>query len=408
MPVWVRPCRFEELRTLLREGRVEWGGKPVNDAIEFAEAVASLGTDRGIESFQRHSMIKRRGDSYLALPLGRVAVHERRDSDLLEEVDGLLYRIDAFARRFKSSVPEQFQARRRQIDAAIYDFAIRGGTARLQNILAAIGGMERYFAARDLGLDPKLDRPLSGLSARWLKAADDGAVEFRIGAALAMITGAGDVGPLRSNLAPVDPKRPWNWVEGAGQTAWRGNSLADRMLTLLRRRLMDSERLQCNSLALWSPISVEPEDTAVFIRGEGIDESRMEDLMFACTQIDSGAIDRDTADSFSWAHRGPRESVIPRSYALLKHLYHPRADWSVRPEPAILSLLSAGRTREACDIAQRRLRIAGFSPVRAAFPDEPNGVRLAASLLIPIHSMKYVSDLVLHEQEDVAEQAAGR
>jgi CRISPR-associated protein Csx17 len=42
MPVWIRPCCFEELRTLLREGRVEWRGKPVENAMEFAEAVASL------------------------------------------------------------------------------------------------------------------------------------------------------------------------------------------------------------------------------------------------------------------------------------------------------------------------------------------------------------------------------
>jgi CRISPR-associated protein Csx17 len=65
---------------------VGWGGKPVENALEFAEAVASLGTDRGIESFQRYSMIKRGGDSFLALPLGRVPVRERRDTDLLEEL----------------------------------------------------------------------------------------------------------------------------------------------------------------------------------------------------------------------------------------------------------------------------------------------------------------------------------
>ena len=57
MPVWVRPCCFEELRTLLREGRVEWGRKPADNAMEFAEAVASLGTDRGIDSFQTSDLV---------------------------------------------------------------------------------------------------------------------------------------------------------------------------------------------------------------------------------------------------------------------------------------------------------------------------------------------------------------
>lgn len=402
MPVWVRPCCFEELRTLLREGRVEWSGKPAGNAMEFAEAVASLGTDRGIDSFQRYSMIKRRGDSYLALPLGRVPVRERRDVDLLQELDRLLYRIDSFKRRFKSNVSAQFESRRRQIDSSIYDFVLRGGTERMQNILAALGRMERYFATRDLKLDPKLDSPLSGLSVRWLTAANDGSVDFRIAAAVASIAAAGEVGSLRANLAPVDPKKPWCWVEGSGQTAWRGNSLPERMLTLLKRRLMDAGRLQCESLPLWSPLRVAPEDVAAFLANDGIDESRIEDLMFGCTLIDTGQIDREAGDSFAHTHSNTNEMIIPRSYALLKHLFHPKKQWKIRPEPAILSLLAAGRTREACEIAQRRLRVSGFRPVNSTFPDAPEGIRLAASLLIPIHSMEGLSRLVLHEQEEVA------
>jgi len=401
MPIWTRPCRFEELRTLLREGRVEWGGKPVDNAMEFAEAVASLGTDRGIESFQRYSMIKRRGDSYLALPLGRVPVQERRDADLLEELDKLLYRIDSFARRFKSDAPAQFQSRRRQVDSAIYDFVLRGGTERMQNILTALGRMERYFATRDLKLEPKLDSPLSGLSVRWLTAANDGSVNFRIAAALASIAATGDVGSIRANLAPIDPRKPWSWVDGSGQTAWRGSNLAERMLTLLKRRLMDGERLNCESLPLWSPLRVAAEDVGAFLENH-VDESRIEDLMFGCTLIDCGKIDHEAGDFLALPNSNPNQTIVPRSYALLKHLFHPKKEWKMRPEPVILSLLAAGRTREACEIARRRLRVSGFRPVSSIFPDEPEGIRLAASLLIPIRSIEYLSRLVLHEQEEVA------
>jgi CRISPR-associated protein Csx17 len=329
-------------------------------------------------------------------------VRERRDVDLLQELDRLLYRIDSFKRRFKSNVSAQFESRRRQIDSSIYDFVLRGGTERMQNILAALGRMERYFATRDLKLDPKLDSPLSGLSVRWLTAANDGSVDFRIAAAVASIAAAGEVGSLRANLAPVDPKKPWCWVEGSGQTAWRGNSLPERMLTLLKRRLMDAGRLQCESLPLWSPLRVAPEDVAAFLANDGIDESRIEDLMFGCTLIDTGQIDREAGDSFAHTHSNTNEMIIPRSYALLKHLFHPKKQWKIRPEPAILSLLAAGRTREACEIAQRRLRVSGFRPVNSTFPDAPEGIRLAASLLIPIHSMEGLSRLVLHEQEEVA------
>ncbi len=402
MPVWVRPCRFEELRTLLREARVEWAGKPVENAMEFAEAVASLGTDRGIDSFQRYSMIKRRGDSFLALPLGRVPVRERHGADLLEELDKLLYCIDAFATRFKSDVPGEFQSRRRQIDSSIYDFVLRGGAERMQNILAALGRMERYFADRDRKREPALDRPLSGLSSRWLTAANDGSVNFRIGAALAAITASGKVGSIRANLAPIDPKKPWRWAEGSGQAAWRGSNLAERLLTSLKRRLMDAQRLHCESLPLWSPLCVAPEDVSAFLANDGVDESRIEDLMFGCSLIDTGDIDREAGPFFAQAQSNVHETVVLRSYALLKHLFHPKKDWKIRPEPAILSLLSAGRTREACEIAQRRLRVSGLRPVNSTFPDEPDGIRLAASLLIPICPIEYLSRLVLHDQEEVA------
>jgi CRISPR-associated protein Csx17 len=347
-------------------------------------------------------MIKRRGESYLALPLGRIPVTERRDTDLLRELDKVLYRIDSFARRFKSDVPAGFQSRRRQIDSAIYDFVLRGGASRMQNILAALGRMEQYFATRDLKLDPKLDSPLTGLSARWLNAADDGSLNFRIAAALASIAATGDVGSIRANLAPVDPKKPWSWVEGGGQTAWRGSSLADRMLTVLKRRLMDAERLHCERLPLWSPIRVSPEDIAAFIANDGIEESRIEDLMFGCTLIEAGESDLEfpTSDMHGL--------VVPRNYALLKHLFHPKKGWRIRPEPAILSLLAADKTREACEIAKRRLRVSELRPVKSIFSDEPDGIRLAASLLIPIRSIEYLSKLVLQREEEGAAKAAGR
>ena len=213
MPTWERPARYEEFRMLLREGRAEWGGRPVNNGLEFAEAAASLGTDRGIAAFVRYSLLKRRGDSYVALPVGRVPVREQKDSDLLQELDRVLQTVDGFARGFKSGTPPaQFASRRRQIDSAIYDFALRGGTGRIQQILAALGRLEQFFAQRNLSSEPKLRAPLSGLSPRWLLAANDGSLNYRIAVALASIGRTGGVGGIRANLAPVEPTKPWAWA----------------------------------------------------------------------------------------------------------------------------------------------------------------------------------------------------
>ena len=396
MPIWDRACRFEEFRSLLREGRVEWSGRPVNNALEFSEALAALGADRGISAFQRYSLINRRGKDYLALPSGRINVQQRAGVELLEDVDRLVRHIDDFSRGFKSESPARFSSVRRQLDTAIYWFALRGGVERLRDILVALGRFERYFAARDLRLDPKLDSPLFGLSPRWLLEANDGSLEFRIAAALASIGPSGEVGPFRANLTPLNAIKPWMWAEGSGQTAWSGGTLAHRMASTLKRRLMDAERLNCRSLPLCAGLRLHPEEAAVFIQPGSVDESRLEDLLFACTMIDwrDSAAEVETLES-SWRTATPNV-VIPREYALLKHLFDPSV--SARPEPSILNLLTADRTPEACDIAIRRLRASGYTPLRIAYSRNGEGIRLAASLLIPIHSLGMIAGGVLAPQ----------
>lgn len=407
MPTWERPAQYGEFRVLLREGRAEWGGRPVNNGLEFAEAAASLGADRGIAAFVRYSLLRRRGDSFVALPVGRIPVHEQKDSDLLQELDRILQTVDRFARGFKSNTPPaQFASRRRQIDAAIYDFAMRGGAERLQQILAALGRLEQFFAQRSLSLDPKLRAPLSGLSPRWLLAANDGSLNYRIAVALASISPTGGVGGIRANLAPIEPTKPWAWAVGKGQVAFQGSTLTDRLVSVLRRRLIDAERLKCDSLPLWSAVTVAPGDAAAFLGRESVDEEVIEQLFFGLTLIEwhDPALKPVRAELYhSWQ---PAGTIIPRNYALLKHLFHPQVE--ARPEPSILSLLLAGRTKAACEVAHRRLRIAGLSPRNASFPDEQDSVRLAATLLIPIHPIESLSRLVLREDREAAIQTTGR
>ncbi len=339
------------------------------------------------------------------MPLGRFPVRERVDVDLLEELDRVLARIDRFARGFKSEAPPpRFSSLRRQIDGSVYEFVLRGEKDRLQNVLAAIGRMERYFAQRDLKLEPKLDSPLGGLSTRWLLAANDRSPNFRIAVSLASILRSGDVGSIRANLTPIHPKEPWKWAIGAGQTAWTGSNLAQRMVSVLKRRMMDGERLNCESLPLWGAVRAQPGDAVSFLENDGIDESRIEDLLFGLTLVewhDKEALDQVKPELYSSWRSEPSQSIVPREYAVLKHLFHSGVETETRPEPAILSLLTGNRIGDACEVAMRRLRVSGRAPVKARFSGSVDGTRLAASLLIPITvpSIEALSRLVLHEQE---------
>ncbi len=101
-PIWERRATYGELKTLLREGRSTVDGRPAQNGLEFAEAACMLGVDRGIAGFMRYNLLKRRGDSYIALPVGRFDVKDRSESDLVRELNGVL---DAITWQMKSRRP---------------------------------------------------------------------------------------------------------------------------------------------------------------------------------------------------------------------------------------------------------------------------------------------------------------
>jgi CRISPR-associated protein Csx17 len=173
--------------------------------------------------------------------------------------------------------------------------------------------------------------------------------------------------------------------------------------------MMDAERLQCRANPTWGGIALRVEDVAAFIEG-GLDESLIEDLLFgfALTRWDGQeTCQKVTAELHMRWMRPVTRRVVPRSWALLKHLFLPTPIITtggqgiiIRPEPAILPLLCANRVSHACEIASRRLFSAGLAPTRAHIPDGENGTRIAAALLLPIRRLNDLSKLVLHMDED--------
>lgn len=406
-PLWTRPVTYRELRAFLAEGRAEVGGRRARNSIEFAEAASSLGVDRGVSEFMRYSLLKRRGDSYVALPAGRFPVRARSEADLVRQIDPIVATFDRFLRDFGANPPARFLTARREVDEAVYAALLHGGASRLKAVVAAIGRLERLLAQRDPAKEPRLRAPLSGLKPSWIVGADDGTVEVRIAAALASIGATGEVGPLRANLAPVNPRTPWAWAPGGDQVAWTGGSLAARMASVLRRRMLDAERFLCKANPLWSDLRVAPEDIAAFVEGRA-DEGLLEDLLFGFTWLrwddQTGAREARAELRARWTLPiEPRE--IQRSYALLKLLFLPAplptgrlGPMQIHPEPAIVPLLCAGRVRDACRIAQRRLYASGVTPVRAEFTNSEDGPRLAAGLLIPVRAARRLCGLVLSER----------
>ncbi|MCP9470619.1 MAG: type I-U CRISPR-associated protein Csx17 [Nitrospira sp.] len=430
LPLWTRPTSATELRQLFGEGRAEISGQPARTGTDFARAVAGLGVDRGIAGFTRLAFLKRSGKAFLATPMGRFGVIERREVDLLRQVDPWL---DAFRRAAKDkNAPPRFGSALRHIDSAIFDFCKYGGPWHFQQILIALGQADRELTIAERFRDEKKLKPLAGLSLDWILAADDGSREFKLAQALASVHDAeGKIGPLRANLEAVDwKKRCRVWAEKDRSVVWNAGDLTTNLANVLDRRLMDGLHAGCKGLPLASRAVASLDVIAAFLDG-GLDDRHIEDLLWGLMLIEQK---RGLNRGQSEKKEENTDRLIPRTYALLKLLFLPRPlvgepsqdgiRWRlaheseegivIRPEPRILSLLRAGRIGEACRIAAQRLRVSGLPPIPGTLPDARTrddvwsefvgdhcrGERLAASLLIPIDSVSVnrLIQLICREQ----------
>ncbi len=402
LPIWEKRATYSEIAMIFTEGRVAIGSKPAERGVDFARAAASLGIDRGIQTFHRYAIVKGRigGENYnTSAHLGCFKVSNRPNVNLLQEIDPWLDRFRPSASDDKT--PPRFRSALRRIETSVFSFCQYGGAQRFADILCALGLAEEELANGEKFRKDKNLRPIVGLSPAWLNAADDGSVEFEIALALAGIYDAAyKIGPLRANLEPVKSRIDKQgglyatWAERGREVVWNSTDLARNLAAVLERRIMDGVRARCERLPLACRRTASLNAIAAFIHGETDDERIME-LLWGMVLIDH-------SQTYPKLNRCILDSPpLPRSYALLKLLFLPHpvrtstGDMDVRPEMAILPMLRADRTGDACTIAIRRLRATGLTPMpystRSSASQNrdwymPDPVRLAAALLIPLSS----------------------
>ena len=292
LPLWERASSIAELKSMFSEGRAQVSRRRAATAVDFARAAARLGVDRGITSFVRYGFQARLGDNYLASPLGRVSVQDRREVDLLDQIDRWL---DSFRRACddtKQPAPERFKVALRQIDRAIFEFCQYGGPQFFQSILKALGHAEAELGSGErFRVDGQTGRvrvrPLSGLSPDWISAAADGSPEFEVALALAGIfDDESKVGPLRANLEPVDSRSGrLNWAERDRRVVWNSGNMIANLSAVLARRLMDGGRAGCVQLPFDFVNSASPRAIADLLAGT-LDESRIEHLLWGLMLVD--------------------------------------------------------------------------------------------------------------------------
>lgn len=393
MPSWSNPTGFNEIRHLFAEGRSNVGRRPSRNGMDFARSVSTLGVDRGLDKFVRYALLKRRGDSYVALPAGTMPVKYKHEIRILDDLDPIIRKIDIFLKGFKN-IPATFESAQKQIYTAMWYCCERPDSTRFSDLVQALGRFESLVAQRDRSKKPSLASPLSGLRPNWVLRCDDGRVEVRIAAALASIRAEKGVGMLRANLSGVDPNNPWKWAKGMGQKHWYGAGLTERMGAVLERRIIDKDKAGLDRLPLEAAVPIHPEDMIPFLHQE-TDDRKIEDLLWGFMLVDWNR--SGVNEIWSQWRRPVENGPLPRSWSLLKLLFTPDTVGGkrLRPEPRITSLLKAARTAEACEIAARRLRTTDLKPRDVEYEEELNAGRLLAGLLVPVRPINVLERLVL-------------
>jgi CRISPR-associated protein Csx17 len=308
----------------------------------------------------RYNLLKRRGDSYIALPAGRFKVRERREADLVRELALLLDEVD---RQIQDS-PAGCQSLRRRVDDAMYALLAREGADGLLDLAAAVGRLYRRILTTG-----KAMRISKHLSQEWLKQLA-GSSEARIAAALAGIWHP-EVGDFLNRLERTN-----------APFIWTGACLSERLARVLERRIMIAEAKGSKRNPLGSSYRATIKDVMLFLE-ESLNEEVIEDLLFAFTLVgwkDAGSIVSLSED----------EVEVWPVYALLKQLFLPNAvpagegDVYLTGDLSILAMLESGDVAQAARVAVRRLQNAGLRPIETNYQAGFDGMRLAACLLIPV------------------------
>jgi len=385
-PIWSEAARWAEVRSLLREGRASVDGRPARTGLDFAQAAASLGVDRGIDRFVRFSLVKRRGDSYIALRSGQFEVKYKGAADLIRELTPSVEAATRAAKGPSGEIPNSWPPLQRSVDEAMFQALLHEREDLLVEVGAAVGAMHRWLLSRNRDV-----RWPGYLSEHWVRALWF-KPEARVAGAMASMW-SDEAGGFKDNVSP-----------GESHFSWTGRDLAARMLSTLRRRTLDGGHAERSpfSSKLWA----EKSDVVAFLENR-LDEELIENLAFAFLRFRA-------PERKSLGHPPEEDRQLPwlrwPAYSILKQFFaastHPAAKGPAdeprfRPDLSIAGLLQGNQVDRAIEAGLRRLRISGVRPVVTKGWSSEDGVRLGAALLIPVRGATRLRDAVTRVPEEV-------
>lgn len=393
LPLWERPVGFDELKTMFSEGRVTLGARAILNGLDFARALAGLGVDRGLTSFQRFAFLMRNGQSFFATALDRYRVKRNTDADLIAELEhrNWLGSVQRYAR--DENAPNAFRAAAHQLDAALFALTQQASSTTFQTVLRHIGRIEAALVISTKAREA-VRTPAPRLSLAWAMKADDASAEFHIAAALAGLTlrnaDGHSVLHTRRHLTAVseaaNQEGDRQWEPTSRLAVWGAGPLTHNLAALLHRRRLAVEQLGAAGEVLSSTFGATRADVAAFL-DRRTDDARTAEVLAGLACVDLRNFDPP---------RGYPDAALPPAFALLKIFFTPESilrrlgwlpdDRSLRLPAEIPARLGANDVSTAVRIAWQRLRalgvkLPGRDPPQAVVADGP---RWLAALCIPL------------------------
>lgn len=400
-PLWERPTTMKEFLHVAMEGRAQLGRRQASNGVGFVRAIAGLGVERGISSFQRFGFLQRTGiDGVFAAAIGKFVTQEQPVANVLFDLDRWLDRLRSQARGNKA--PAGLGLMLSQLDNAIFDFCQRGQPEDLQNVLIAVGHAERWLSKSSLSKDSDRGagiRPLDRLSQSWVRHANDRSSAFRLARAMASILDESGreekkvrIGAVRENMFPVDTENRAAWKRDSNSFVWTAGDPLDNMLAVLQRRCLEGRMQNWSYAPLSSADSASLTDIVAFLNGD-VEPQRVADLALPLSIVHyrypiNRCIDLAPSD-LPAAYAVMKMTLLPKNTLLSKNFVcrEFNTETDIWMEPRMLSMLRAGRVDDAYQVACRRLKASGLQPLS----DKPGiansskfGRRLAAALLFPL------------------------
>ena len=414
LPVWDNPATYREVAHVFSEGRVQLGGRQAETGTEFARAMISMGTERGITGFHRFCVMKRKGDAYLYINAGRIRTTNKPSAALLNDLDEWYGHVSKQSRAKNATAT--LTRLTRAFDSSLMKFCRNPKPESLLELLVATGKIERYISGQDDF------RPLRQLSSDWLTECYDGSAEYRLAASIASIRSSGKVGSIRENLEGIQKEGSlWKHDKDSKRFVWKENSgLLKNMADTLQRRAMDGKVSSLDHVPIDGTIRARFEDVVRFLNGD-VDMKKINDLALPLSIIAP-----DHQAGYPWSSMGEKRVdllALPEPYIIMKLVYFPDIGGKIQPaapnavipyDMSVLALLNAKRIDDGYAKASQILHSHGLSPWSHANTKTPGRVslskplqeRITAALLFPIspYDGRQMMEIVIKPHDTTAQQ----